>query len=446
LIVGLLGVVPAAAVAGEAHHTHVQPSGGKGGGGKEEKATVTVTKEWVVRVGDTSTTYAQGAQPSFLQAQLTVTSPVDGTPQDVGWGVTVSGFKAGDTPTIDERVAITKSSCHQGSATVTKANGAAVSEPLPFKPTLAAGYNKYEITNVVTCTKPTTGPAQPSVRTHTSKARVRPGKPFSDRVTVAGLVGGGGVAATARLYGPFGSRAATACTPGHLARSLTMHVDNGVNRTPPVRLHQPGIYTWQVTTQTDALNRSASHPCGQAKEVTVVAKPTFTPPMINGGFSGTLRPHERARRAPITVESPSIGLDATVLPERVVHGEMLLPGDVGQVGWLHKSAGVGDAIGTAVIGGHVSDRHDSPGAMFHLSHARAGEQVTVDQGGQRYRFKVVKLATFHRDHRLPRRFFTTTGPHRLVLISCTDRIVFPNGHFHYTKYVVVVARQIHPRP
>lgn len=66
----------------------------------------------------------------------------------------------------------------------------------------------------------------------------------------------------------------------------------------------------------------------------------------------------------------------------------------------------------------------------------------VTQAARRYRFKVVSKVTFERGRKLPHRYFRTTGRHRLVLISCTDTVVFPNGHFHDTRYVVVVARQI----
>jgi trimeric autotransporter adhesin len=95
-----------------------------------------------------------------------------------------------------------------------------------------------------------------------------------------------------------------------------------------------------------------------------------------------------------------------------------------------------------VVGGHVSDRHDRPGAMFRLSRAHAGQRITVQQGASRVRFEVVHKLVFDRRHRLPQRYFATTGAHRLVLVSCTDRVVYPNGHFHYTRYVVVVARQV----
>jgi sortase (surface protein transpeptidase) len=82
--------------------------------------------------------------------------------------------------------------------------------------------------------------------------------------------------------------------------------------------------------------------------------------------------------------------------------------------------------------------------MFNLSQAHAGQRITIRHTGKTYRFTVVDTATFDRDHRLPHRYFTTTGRHRLVLISCTHRVTRADGHFHYTRYQVVVAHVTKP--
>lgn len=292
---------------------------------------------------------------------------------------------------------------------------------------------------------PTGTPSTPHLRTVTSHRRVAPGHAFRDRIHVRGLAPGHVATAVARLYGPFATRAAATCRPGDLARSGTLPVHNGVNRTGAVRVRAPGVYTWQVTLHADASTRSGTHRCGQAAETTLVAKPGFAAPIINGGFAGTLDTSTRDRRAPTRIRMPAIGMDTTVQAEGVRHGRMGLPGDVGEVGevgWLRKSAGVGDLIGTAVVGGHVSDRHDRPGALFRLEAAHAGQPIRVVKGAKTYRFKVVRKATFPRGHRLPQRYFRTTGRHRLALISCTAKVVYPNGHFHYTRYVVVIAKQV----
>ncbi len=204
------------------------------------------------------------------------------------------------------------------------------------------------------------------------------------------------------------------------------------------------MYTWQVTLNADDATASATHRCGQVDETVVVAKPAYVAPAIQGGFSGTIdSPPDSDRRAPMTIQMPSIGMHAAVLPEGVVDGRMTLPGNVGDVGWLQKSAGVDDKIGIAVLGGHVSDRHDNPGAMFRLNRAHAGELITVMKGGKPYRFEIVSKTTFDRRDKLPQRYFATTGRHRLALISCTAKVVFSNGHFHYNRYIVVLAKQVH---
>jgi hypothetical protein len=66
----------------------------------------------------------------------------------------------------------------------------------------------------------------------------------------------------------------------------------------------------------------------------------------------------------------------------------------------------------------------------------------MTQNGIRRTFRVTGAKTYNRRSRLPQRYFTTTGRHRLMLVSCTNRVVYPNGHFHYTRYLVVIAREI----
>ena len=285
----------------------------------------------------------------------------------------------------------------------------------------------------------------PQVRTLASAARVEPGKPFRDKIYVSGLAAGHVATAVARLYGPFEFRADAACNAAHLVRSQTLHVSNGSNLTNEVSVGAPGLYTWQVTINADAATATATHPCGQVTETTTVAKQEILAPIINGGFSGTIHSPNTARRAParVTIQMPAIGLRAPVIPERVIKRHMTLPANVGEVGWLQKSAGINDKIGTAVIGGHVSDRHDHPGAMFHLKRAHVGQLITVTRDGTPYRFQVVSKATFKRHHRLPHPYFATTGGHRLALISCTAKVVSSNGHFHYTRYIVVLAKAVH---
>ncbi len=294
------------------------------------------------------------------------------------------------------------------------------------------GYgNRHEVVQVFATT--------PRLHTHTARDRITPGQRLVDRVHVTGLAQGTSAPATARLYGPFASRAATRCRAAHQAAAVTWRVHNGQNTSPPVRVHEPGIYTWRVTTRATDRNGPGRHACGLASETTTVAKPAYGVPSVVGGYSGTLPGYPPARSATSTVTGPAFGLRAPITPTGVSAGRMDLPAEVGTVAWLRSSAAAGDKIGTTVIAGHVSDRHDRPGALWALSRAERGDLVTVTRGRSHQRYRVVTTATYDRTRRLPQRLFSTTGAHRLVLVSCTGRVVDAAGRFHYTRYRVVVA-------
>ncbi|MRK02694.1 hypothetical protein GEV27_14335 [Aeromicrobium sp. S22] len=284
--------------------------------------------------------------------------------------------------------------------------------------------------------------AQPRIRTRTSQQRVKPGQSFHDRVQVTGLARGTSVPATARLYGPFRSLSRASCRPAHLARTVTWRATSGWSRTPGVKLYEPGVYTWQVATRRTDANRAASSRCGLASETTTVAKPTYPVPVVDGGFSGILGGPKASRAARFEIRAKGFGLRARVTPTTTSHGRMNLPDNVAVTAWLRKSAGFGDKIGTAVVAGHVSDRRDRHGAMWGLRRAHPGQTVTVRSAGKTYRYKVTETKKYDRTRKLPARFFRTVGAHRLVLISCTDRVVYRNGRFHYTKFRVVVAKQV----
>lgn len=286
---------------------------------------------------------------------------------------------------------------------------------------------------------------QPRIQTRTSKQRVKPGQSFHDRVRVTGLAPRTSVPATARLYGPFSSLARASCGRTNLARTVRWSATSGWSRTPAVKLSKPGVYTWQVATQETGAAQAASSRCGLASETTTVAKPTYAVPVIDGGFFGFLGGLGAALAGQAVqdgISAPGFGLRARVTSTTISRGRMKLPADVAVAAWLRKSARFGDKIGTTVIGGHVSDRFDRPGAMRGLRRAKPGQSVTVRSAGKTYRYEVIENRGYDRTRKLPARFFRTTGAPRLVLISCSDRIVYRNGRFHYTKSRVVVAKLV----
>ncbi|GAA4727959.1 hypothetical protein GCM10023350_08790 [Nocardioides endophyticus] len=143
-----------------------------------------------------------------------------------------------------------------------------------------------------------------------------------------------------------------------------------------------------------------------------------------------------------TVKIPAVGINTSVDRSDIAGGVLAVPSNVGRVGWFGRSAHVGDVIGASVIAGHVSDSHDRPGAFYRLKNVRRGDIVTVVQNGRTHRFKVTGLKTYDRTRQLPADAFATSGKHRLSLITCTGKVTYPNGRFHYTKNLVVTAEEV----
>ncbi|WP_207344424.1 CshA/CshB family fibrillar adhesin-related protein [Arthrobacter sp. E3] len=108
-------------------------------------ATLSVTASWVVN----GTTYANGAQPAGIQAQLTLAGA------NQAWNTPKSGYAAGQKVAISESMSIAAAmpGCTLEKARVTSLNGAGTDVALSsYVQTLKAGANTATVTNTVTCT------------------------------------------------------------------------------------------------------------------------------------------------------------------------------------------------------------------------------------------------------------------------------------------------------
>jgi hypothetical protein len=287
----------------------------------------------------------------------------------------------------------------------------------------------------------------PTITTRASASRVVVGRPLHDTVTIAGFAAGGDATGTAALYGPYRSRAAATCASPELVGAVSFVPRDGTVTTPAVTVTEPGYYVWVASTSADADNAAASHGCGLAAETTLVHKPSYGAPVVDTGFSG-IDPDSFSARPGVLrtakVRYAGVGVSARAKAVGLSKGAVQVPGNTSRLGLLAPSAGLGDAIGTTVIVGHVSDDHDSPGAFYRLTQARKGQIIKVTQGGHTYRFRVTHSRTYARAHggHPPASAFKTTGAHRLVLISCAGKVVHPDGHFHYTRNIVVTATAV----
>ncbi|MDQ6522985.1 VaFE repeat-containing surface-anchored protein [Nocardioides sp. LHD-245] len=282
------------------------------------------------------------------------------------------------------------------------------------------------------------GQSKVSLTTETSHDQVKPGAYVSDKVTITGFVPGHGAIGSATLYGPFASRDEITCTTAKAVGTVSFTPGNGLVQTPTVQVNQTGYYTWVASTTADSRNTAASHACGLVSETTLVRKPAYQAPVVSTGFSA--RGGDVAgRRSVERIRIPSLGVNAGTSLVGIKRGKMQVPGNVARTGQLGQSAAAGDLIGTTVIAGHVSDRRDRPGAFWKLTKIRKGKVVTVWQGGKKLRYRVTSIERFSRASKLPDRFFSTTGEHKLVLISCAGKVTTSGGGFHYRQNVVVTA-------
>jgi hypothetical protein len=139
----------------------------------------------------------------------------------------------------------------------------------------------------------------------------------------------------------------------------------------------------------------------------------------------------------------SVGLSAAVSPVRF-HAATLTPPSVTTAGWWADGAHLDALVGTTVIAGHVSDDHDRPAPFSHLRQARVGAIVTTTSArGTTTRWKVTSIASYDRRH-LPRTLFAQHLARRLVLITCTDKVTYRDGGFHYRRNLVLTALPLHP--
>ena len=111
---------------------------------------------------------------------------------------------------------------------------------------------------------------------------------------------------------------------------------------------------------------------------------------------------------------------AGVVPAATVDGELKVPEHVDYVGWWDGSAYAGDPFGSTVIAGHVDSATEGIGFFARLRRVKVGDVVTLRAGSHRLSYRISSVRTVNR-HALATdsQAFDQSGPHRLVLITCT---------------------------
>ena len=130
---------------------------------------------------------------------------------------------------------------------------------------------------------------------------------------------------------------------------------------------------------------------------------------------------------------------AAVLPAATVGGMLKVPENVRKVGWWDGSARAGEPFGSTVIAGHVDSRTGATGFFARLLGIKVGDTITVRAGSHRLKYRVTSV------RKVAKKALATdsqalqqTGPHRLVLITCTGTYHRDRGG--YDSNLVVVAK------
>lgn len=174
----------------------------------------------------------------------------------------------------------------------------------------------------------------------------------------------------------------------------------------------------------------AVRPTARARPKYLTRSYRAPPALVRSGAGGSLRIPSLSISAPVD----AVGLDGTA---------MAVPDDPARLGWLSSSAGSGDVIGSSVLAGHVSDRHDRPGVLAQLQTIKIGaSMIWTDSGGHAHRFRVIGLDRYPRSTGLPANVFGTDGPHLVRLVTCADREGTEGGGFHYRSNLVVTAGEV----
>lgn len=285
---------------------------------------------------------------------------------------------------------------------------------------------------------------RPQLRTSVNRQRATAGATLVDEVSVTGT-GGARLTGLWKILGPVAANARGTCSrlgwsgAPVLARGRFQVHGDGVYLVGRVVAARAGCYTYQEGVQASPTTHPAGWTTPGIVAETTVVLPTqpVVPdhPFVSTGFEGVLPGHGLDRSGPAGSVSTT-GVRASLSPVEFHRGG-LTPSKRGAGIW-GSGADLRAVAGTTVIAGHVSDDHDSPLAFHGLNAAKVGQVVVTRSGGQVQRWRITSVRQVPRGA-LERSIFEQTMRRRLVLVTCSHRVVTSGGHFHYTHNRVVAA-------
>jgi hypothetical protein len=131
-----------------------------------------------------------------------------------------------------------------------------------------------------------------------------------------------------------------------------------------------------------------------------------------------LGPHTLTGPIPRHLALPSLQVDAPIVPVGLQPGgDLTVPDDPHVLGWWQGSARPGSRQGSVVIDGHVDTAAHGPGALFSLRQLHPGDPLVLSTTHGSSHYLIVAVRSYPKAT-LPAEVFTSTGPPRVVIITC----------------------------
>lgn len=184
--------------------------------------------------------------------------------------------------------------------------------------------------------------------------------------------------------------------------------------------------------------RAAPHDVGAVPLAGTTPAASSTPHDLVSTHSARLQDlAATSARVPVLLRIPALGIVAPVLGVGVAaDGQLAVPNDLRRVGWYGAGTLPGDP-GSALIAAHV-DHGSSPGVFFSLDSLAPGAAVQIVQAdGRLINFRVVARRLVAKPTLPVSQLTATTGPARLVLVTCGGS--FDRGRRSYRDNLLVYA-------
>jgi hypothetical protein len=133
------------------------------------------------------------------------------------------------------------------------------------------------------------------------------------------------------------------------------------------------------------------------------------------------------------------GTDAPVVPVGLhPDGALVVPDDVGTVGWWTGGSRPGEPFGSVVVAGHVDSAARGIGVFAQLKRLGPGQVVQLAGGARQARYRIAS-ATLVPQARLAQDagIFRADGEPQLVLVTCGGP--FDPARHRYQDNLVVIA-------